>query len=312
MKSETCEMVREYLLAAGWDAEQRRQAARMLQHAEGCEACRSALGDFDRIRDALAPAEACEPAGGWEAMQWRMDDTLRSAGRAGPAAARPPVLRPSLAIAASIAVIAAATFEMGQSVARRAAIAEAKGKEVIMVERSSGDPAPATISPNELSHDVEAFRQVADVYDGRAGWMMVSQNDSDVGIMHSQSAPSNKVLLLRLDLWHGRELVSNSDLLVLAGQTADLTVPMDDGQSLHYRIGTSLPADDDYTPAGQAQLHLWLELNTPRGHSPLAALSTNLQLRPDQKVTAGKLATSAGEYELKIEFKEAQLAEKSQ
>jgi hypothetical protein len=151
---------------------------------------------------------------------------------------------------------------------------------------------------------------VADVYDGRAGWMMVSKDNSDVGITPAPVLPGKKVLLLRLDLWHGRDLVSDSDLLVLAGQTADLTVPLENDQSLHYRVGTARESADD--AASPEHLNLMLELKTPSGHRPLAALSTTLQLHPDQKVTAGRLTTSAGEYELKIEFKEADLAEKSQ
>ena len=157
------------------------------------------------------------------------------------------------------------------------------------------------ISPGDFSHEVRAFRQVSNVYDGHAGWMMVSQNDSDVGVVSEPVSQSKRVLVLRLDLWHGKELVSNSDLLVLAGQKADLTVPLETGQSLHYRIGTS--ADEP------TQLTVWLELKTPEGGEPLAALATNLQMRRGQKVTAGKFATSAGEYELKIDFASTDRAE---
>jgi hypothetical protein len=289
MKLTTCEMVREYLLLAGWDAEQRTQAAQALRHAETCGECRAALVDFDRIRDSLSAGE--------------MDQPARSK-------ANPPIIRPSFAIAASIAVIAAATFQFGQTLGRGIGIREAKTTEVVINGSRNSDPAPATITSTELSHDVEAFQKVTDVYDGRAGWMMVSKDDSDVGIAPAPVTPGKKVLLLRLDLWHGRDLVSDSDLLVLAGQTADLTVPLENDQSLHYRVSTAgEPAAEVEAPE---HLNLMLELKTPSGHRPLAALSTTLQLQPGQKVTAGRLTTSAGEYELKIEFKEADLAEKSQ
>jgi hypothetical protein len=310
MKLTTCEMVREYLLLAGWDAEQRTQAAQALRHAETCGECRAALVDFDRIRDSLSAGEMDQPAGGWEAMHERLDDLLESRVSKARSKANPPIIRPSFAIAASIAVIAAATFQFGQTLGRGIGIREAKTTEVVINGSRNSDPAPATITSTELSHDVEAFQKVTDVYDGRAGWMMVSKDDSDVGIAPAPVTPGKKVLLLRLDLWHGRDLVSDSDLLVLAGQTADLTVPLENDQSLHYRVSTAgEPAAEVEAPE---HLNLMLELKTPSGHRPLAALSTTLQLQPGQKVTAGRLTTSAGEYELKIEFKEADLAEKSQ
>jgi endonuclease/exonuclease/phosphatase family metal-dependent hydrolase len=102
------------------------------------------------------------------------------------------------------------------------------------------------------------------------------------------------VLLLRLTLMHGRTIASDADLLVIPGQTANLKLPLKGGQTLHYRIGTST---DEPT-----RLSLWLEVQTPLGGQPIAALSTHLQLEPGQGVTAGQLATSAGDYELKIAF----------
>jgi len=104
------------------------------------------------------------------------------------------------------------------------------------------------------------------------------------------------VLLLRLTVTHGGQLASDADLLVIPGQTANLTVPMQGGQSLKYRIGTS--ADEP------TRLTVWLEVSTPHGGEALGALSTNLDMDPGQKVTAGQLATTAGEYELKIALPE--------
>jgi len=46
----------------------------------------------------------------------------------------------------------------------------------------------------------------------------VSQDNSDVGMISDPVSPTRRVLVLRLNLWRGQELVSNSDLLVLAGQ----------------------------------------------------------------------------------------------
>lgn len=304
-----CETVRQYLLAAGWDAEGRQQAAAMLRHAEDCAECRSAIGDFDRIRATLADSESdlAEPAGGWEAMHDRMSDAL--AERAMPM--RRPVVRPGLAIAAALAAVAAATFHIGRFLNPAPPAPTAMVQPVYLVDPQRAEPAPARISSAEESHELQAFRQVADVYDGRAGWIMLSNSSdaSDVGMLSPDSRPSNKLLLLRLDLWHGHDLVSNSDLLVLAGQTADLTVPLETGQSLHYHVRTSSEVDRD---DGSDHVFIALELNPPKSRNPLAALATNLLLHPNQRTTAGWLATSAGDFELKIECKEAELGQRVQ
>ncbi|HEX4125727.1 MAG TPA: hypothetical protein VHY37_13455 [Tepidisphaeraceae bacterium] len=310
MKANSCESVREYLLAAGWDAEGRRQAAEALQHAEQCADCRAAIGDFDLIRSTLATPGGAEPAGGWDAMQSRMGNLLQAGALSERAAARPPVVRPSLAIAAALMAVAAAMFQIGRSFTPVSPAPALAVEPVFLVDPQRAEPAPHAISATEVSQEIAAFQQVVNASDGRAGWMMVapSSNASDVGMISGSARPSKKVLLLRIDLWHGRDLASNTDLLVLAGQSADLTVPLQDGQSLHYHIGTSTNAGGDDAPA---PLFLALELKSPNSQNPLAALATNLRLRPDQRATAGWLATSAGDFALKVELKEADLTEKT-
>jgi hypothetical protein len=54
---------------------------------------------------------------------------------------------------------------------------------------------------------------------------------------------------------------------------------------------------------------LWLDINTPRGGQPLAALATTLRVEPGQRLTAGQLSTSAGEYQLNVGFARAALPE---
>ena len=131
--------------------------------------------------------------------------------------------------------------------------------------------------------------------------MLVSGTESSVGIIPKGKPLTKKVLFLRLMLMRGSELVSDSDLMVRAGQKADLSVPMLGGKLLRYRVGTSL---DDPT-----HLTLWLDVNTLQGGEPLAGLGTNLQMEPGRQLSAGKLTTSAGEYELNVEFASTELAE---
>ena len=294
----SCNATRQFLLDTGWDAGKRRQAAEFLRHLEQCEVCQSAMEDFDVLRGTLLPVQPPEPAGGWDAMRRRIASPIPQQ-----RLSSPHWFRAGLMIAASV-LVAVGVFWVGrQTVVPPTIVITPEGTRPnhVKVSDPSTEPVEMPISQGDVSHEVQAFRQVSKVYDGHAGWMMVSQNSSDVGMVSDPASQSKRVLVLRLDLWHGKELVSNSDLLVLAGQKADLTVPLQSGQSLHYRIGTST--------GEPTQLTLWLELKTPAGGEPLAALSTNVQMRRGQKLTAGKFATSAGEYELKIDFASTELTD---
>jgi hypothetical protein len=71
---------------------------------------------------------------------------------------------------------------------------------------------------------------------------------------------------------------------------------------LHYRIGTSA--------AELTRLTLGLDLKTPQGKEPLAVLATTVQVHPGQPLSAGKLTTSEGEYELKVEVTSTELADR--
>jgi hypothetical protein len=308
-----CDAIQQFLLDADWDAGRRREVAEILRHAEQCEECQAALRDFDALRRACAPGDepSSEPQGGWAAMDDRLAAAVRSRAEqvrqeSGPAEAGGQLplrqnparrehlpytwLRPILALAAAV-LIAAGGFAASWLLAPRPVR--------IVVKPAEREPVRlTTLTPPEVSRAARKFRQVSQIgYEGRAGWMLVSGTESSVGIIPRGAPLTNKVLFLRLMLRRGSDVVSDSDLMVRAGQKADLSVPMRDGQSLRYRVGTSL---NDPT-----HLALWLDLNSPGGSEPLAALGTNLQVEPGRMVTAGKLATSAGQYELNIEFASA-------
>jgi hypothetical protein len=159
---------------------------------------------------------------------------------------------------------------------------------------------PVHFTPQRVNHEADAFVQVSQVFDGRASWMLMSNAASDVGVStEAVSARAKDVLLLRLTLTRSGAVASDADLLVVPGQTANLSVPLQADQTLHYRIGTST---DEPT-----RLSIWLEVRTPTGDAPLAALATNLRMQPGEHTTAGLLSTTAGQYELRIAFSRAEL-----
>ncbi len=286
-----CEIFRETLLELNLDERDRGRVGLVLKHLEGCAACQEAFRNFDNIQSAIALTDRnVEPAEGWT----RFQENLASH-----------VLRPSrisawyrpLGIAAAVFIVCGA-FALGLSLAR------VGGRSIAVAGPGPTEETGPHFTVGDIHHEVTAFRRISEVYDGRAGWIWVSKGASDVGIAESNIVGAEKLLLLRLTVLAGERQVSQADLMVIAGQTANLTVPLEDGAALHYRVETST---DEPT-----HLSLWLEMRTPTAIEPLAALSSSLRLQPGQKVTAGELSTTSGRYVLKVAFARASLGSESQ
>jgi hypothetical protein len=280
-----CDFARQALLEFGWNAATRQRAAQVLAHLETCSDCRQAVDDFDRLRESLETSDESEPIGGWASFEARLSDAVKPQ--------RSLRLR-WLAVAAAV-LISASAFELGRWM-------EKPVTSPFALVTTAAQPVTAPhFDPHEITQAVNAFDQVSKVFDGRASWMLVSRESSDVGVAPDAVDLGRKVLLLRLTVTRSGQPASDADLLVIPGQTANLTVPIRGGQSLKYRIGTS--ADEP------TRLAVWMEVSTPHGGQAVGALSTTLNMDPGQKVTAGQLSTTAGEYELKIAFSRATLPE---
>ncbi|HEX4056416.1 MAG TPA: hypothetical protein VHX86_19315 [Tepidisphaeraceae bacterium] len=282
----TCEATRQILLDLGIDESRRHDGYLALQHLENCQSCQIALREYDGISKAIdSSADVTAPRDGW--MQF--EHTL------GAKALRPEHrwnFPRTLAMAASL-LLAIATFEIGRHFAVSHDMADA------VQSPGAGFTQSTRFAPHELPMDVSAFEQVSKVFDGRASWVLVSGDASDIGVAPGPIAPPRQVLLLRLTTSLGSQMVSDADLMILPGQTADLKVPFGKGQLLHYKIGAS-----EREPT---RLSIWLEVVTLRGGEALGALSTTLDVQPGQKFTAGQLVTSAGAYQLKVGFAQGDL-----
>jgi hypothetical protein len=303
-----CDDVRTILLDYGWDADERHRAMLVLRHMETCDACRAAFADFDALRGALrsdGPAADAEggaaPPHGWDAFI----EKLATAPAPRSLRLRP---RPSGGRAAALAaciVLAACAFQFGRRTAsgppvvhvpppaRPATTSGGGGDDGSRAE----DTFLASLTPSatDAARQADAFERVSEVFDHKASWLMTSGGGaSDVGLA-TESAPAGRsLLMLRLAVLHGGALASEADVVIVPGQSATLTLPTNDGGVLKYRIGTS---------AGEpTALTLWLEVRPPHGGEALAALATNLLVRPGARVAAGELATTAGKYELKVGF----------
>lgn len=311
-----CDEVRIILLDYGWNADERRRATLLLRHLEGCDACRAAVADYDVLRAALhsagagAAADAAEPSRGWHAFLERMvparaDHGLRLRPR--PSGGR------AVALAACV-VFSLVAFQLGRKSAPPpvALVPALPAPSTSSTNTGGGDARRAedtflaSLSPStaDAARQATAFDQLSDIFDRKASWLMTSSGGaSDVGLAPDAVPAGHRLLMVRLTLLHGGAVASNADVVIVPGQSADLSLPMADGRSLKYHVGTS---------AGEpTELTLWLEVQAARGaggRETLAALATNLRVRPGERVAAGELATTSGKYELKVGFTQAQSA----
>ena len=286
----TCQEVQRVLLEPGCTAAHRRETAAALAHLESCPACRQAMDDYARIHDLMNSGDpAAEPHGGWTAFENRMLATV--------APKRSTWLPATLRLAAAflLGLILAHLYGV-RPAAQPATPSNPSNATVATVAQSS----PAPFTPQEVSQHARAFDAVSEAFDRRASWVLLANNTSDVGLADSDSpVHAARLLLLRLTMTSGNQTISSSDLMILPGQTASLTVPLADGRSLHYEIGTST--------GEPTHLSLWAELQTAHGGEAVGALATQLRLQPGQKTSAGELVTTSGAYRLKIGFSQANL-----
>ncbi len=299
----TCDAIQTALLETDWDQGQRDRFARILAHAADCPACRKALADYDRLRATIGmPSESAEPALGWDAFQHRLADYLEETAAQTAAWQPRPRILPFLRIAALAASVALAAI--GWGLYARSAGSRPVATVSGMTTETPTNPSSANLrfTDQEIAQQVRAFDQVSASFDERASWMLTGEHTSDVGLAPAPLTMRTRLLLLRLTVLKNDAIVSNADLVVVAGQTAELTVPITSGHNLRYHIGT--------TAGDNPRLSLWaelLKLNQPS--EALAAIATSLQARPGDVLNAGQMVTSAGEYQIKIAFSRASSAE---
>jgi len=199
----------------------------------------------------------------------------------------------ALGMAASVLLFGLA-FWMGYHAGARSGVSS---PTAVAQPKTSQNTHFARLGASDVNRQIEAFQQVAEVFDRHASWVMTSGSSTDMGLASEPIDGSGPILLLRLAMVRGNDVVSSTDLAIVPGQSANLSVPLQQGRMLHYQIGTTtdLPT----------RLSLWAEVRTPVGGETLAALATRLDAEPGQAVSAGRLTTAAGVYELQVDFARA-------
>ena len=286
-----CDDSREALLDLSLTAEQRERVASALAHIAVCQDCQAAIADFDQISEAIGRADICMPENDWvnHAIQaGRIPGNHRHRRRA-----------VAFLTAACLALV---FVTVGYLFGRRDTPAE-----IAILPPPAPDSLP--INSSDLADRVSVFEHVNQAFDNRAGWVLVSDNASDVGLDPGPSTDRG-MLLLRLTVTrkdprnaNKKSIVSSADLAILPGRTAKLSMPFPQHRLLSYEIsvGTGNPT----------ALGLIAQLLPTRPASaavkPIAALSTTLDLRPGEASPAGSFVTGSDGYELTIGFSKADL-----
>jgi hypothetical protein len=266
-----------------WDEVERAMWADVLTHTRECETCRTDLAECDRLRRTAAAArDPGAPEGGWEAFEERLMCSL--SGRRFP---RLPVFS---GVAAVLAVGFAGLWLSGRS-----------------------QPAPPLASPmvsaqaftaQEIAEKVGAFQQVSQVFDGRAGWVLLASETADVGLRAGDASNGHggkDLVLLRLVLSHDGAVLSRADLVIVPGQSAELRVPSQHGQEIHYQV--SIDRNDP------AQVQLWVEVKaSPGAAEALGLLATTVRARPGAVLPVGEIATAGGRYRIEIGVDQARVS----
>jgi hypothetical protein len=256
-------------------------------HASQCRSCQAAMQEFDRIREVLRPAPMPETAGDWERFEQHLQGACVERSRR---------VRPwrILAMAASL-MLAAVGWGLYVSGLRQ------NGQPIHGA--ANGSLASLQITPQEAQQQARVFQEVTQAFDQRTTWMLLSDRQTDLGLASKPVDAPRNLLLLRLTVLRADAIISSADLVVVPGQTAQLDVPFEQAQQLHYVIGTA--------SGDQASLSIWAEVRKPDGgHETLAALATNLQPQLGKVLDAGQLVTSTGKYQIKIVYSQAALPER--
>lgn len=270
-----CNSVRDELLQYDWDEVDRQRLTESLNHLGHCDECRSAMADFDRLRLVSRPVESdTEPTGGWTAFENRLIDRMARPRR------RLGWVPPALAASLAMAVVGWGLY-LGSS-----------GTDDRQAPSVNGGAVVRALTPQEIADRIEVFDEVSQVFDRRAGWVLISDQRSDMGVGQTPTSSNATLLLVRLSVLREQSPFSNADLVIVPGQMARVTVPSVGGSSVRYQVTTSETEPN--------LLRLRVEVGSGNGQREGSALVTDLRLPSGKIVPAGQLVTSSGRYDVHV------------
>jgi hypothetical protein len=303
-----CESTRQLVLDHALSTSDLARLNQALAHLQSCGECRAAIADFDQLRELIGVDPigvdriGVDPIIAGESSQ---SDWVHRSIKAMPSQTRRNHFWIPLSI--GLAACAALCFAF---VGYRFGLQPATPA---IASQTSTEFTP--ISPADVSNRARAFTQVNKAFDNRAGWMLVSNSDSDVGLDAEPSTASGMILLRLTVTRHmatatanqSQEIVSSADLAILPGRTAQVSLPFTQDRVLRYEIEvgsgnpTHLGLTAELLPRAGRSAH-------PEMSKPLAAISTSLDLRSGGSAPAGSFVTGAAGYDITVGFATADLA----
>ncbi|MBN1909469.1 MAG: hypothetical protein JW818_07010 [Pirellulales bacterium] len=283
--SEPCNALQREILDGDWDRARLDAARRILDHLDGCEACRAVLEEYDELRSLLKCPEAPAPI---EPRPLRLNDvspTEVSSKSAGQRRRGGPLWSVAMAVTLLIAAVGWSLFL--QSRADRARMAQAP--QGTPTKQTQSQPV-AQVSQESIDQSVEVFGNVSNDFDGQAGWVLVSSDSAELGLRPAAADKPDKLMVLRLVLTHGDKVLSDADLVIVPGEAARFSVPLGPDRELLYEIAAS-----------DTESSLLVELRRPDlPGEALAALATTRKADPGQIRDVGRLVANGDDYKLAV------------
>ena len=320
----TCDPYREAMLslgAAALTSTRRQELRELLTHIEQCPDCRRAAAEYEELLEVLGAGREqtgkMEPTGGWVAFEERMQTAV-----AGHSQRHEPMTEKSgpWEIRWRWRVAAALMLAAGLGIAAGIVLRPPGATSSVVAPGHPVDAAMVRMTAPELQQHVEAFDNISSVFDRRASWIMLADGgkQSDMGIAPERVDGQASPLVLRMVVRHAGgmadaaaqwEVVSQCDLVIVPGQTAELTVNSLDARRLNFRVQTDALnlhrvtlmlelGDSGGTRPGEDERGTKTAAGTAPRDLPRGMLATTLWLEFGNSATVGQIVTSGGVYSL--------------
>jgi hypothetical protein len=301
LKIMSCDENQQRILDQDWDESSLREAAELFAHIRECETCRQALQGHSALRGLLLQDGLATPIGGWQRFE---DDLLQQVATMTQASSTP---RPVSSTNFSLAMVAASLL---LAMVGWAFYFHADGHPESSVVQNTGTQSQARLAwsgeafrltAKEIKNGMALFRKVSEVADGQVGWVAVASNTAELGVSTEPLPPQEKVFLLRLVLSRGDDKAPvDTNLVMVPGQTAVMTLPLEGGKHIRYRIKANENRGHEVSLVAKVQ-------DAAHPQQAAAILATHLSPANGEVIRAGTLQTSDGCYELAMAFADHQL-----
>jgi len=273
-------------------------AASILKRVEQDADLDEALGDYDQLRESLQicqiddDVEEVKPSAGWA----KFSQSLEAASR---------IQTPRFQYHKQPHVIAIARWASTMAAAVVMLMigwwgAQWTSDTNLPIPRhtdSAYQLASNLLLPSNVQEQARAFHQVSEVFDRKTSWVAFSNGQSMMGLGEGLPLTMDQPVLLRLTVTHIDQIVSQTDLAIIPGQQAELTLPLDNARFLHYRLKLTRSLQPDLVLVATL-------LEDGELPQPITTVSTSLQLIDGQVQGAGQLVTNSGEYQIALGFRQ--------